>query len=190
MEHSKNLATGTSQSASWKKDRLDELLLSLLYTVKLTLFKKSNNAIHGNELFPWLSCFFLNRGIYEYQKWQYVGWAQFYNKNKICFLNVGTVFLTAVKSGKLRKAHCSPPLVGEDNSMVFTSHSVPFPATCDLRSLVKVTPGLEMAPRERKKPFHFLHTSDGKQILIVEAQASCDDCNNRVASYILSFTKK
>ena len=22
-----------------------------------------------------------------------------------------------------------------------------------------------MAPRERKKPFHFLHTSDGKQIL-------------------------
>jgi len=129
MEHSKNLATGTSQSASWKKDRLDELLLSLLYTVKLTLFKKSNNAIHGNELFPWLSCFFLNRGIYEYQKWQYVGWAQFYNKNKICFLNVGTVFLTAVKSGKLRKAHCSPPLVGEDNSMVFTSHSVPFPAT-------------------------------------------------------------
>ena len=26
---------------------------------------------------------------------------------------------------------------------------------------------LEMAPRERQKPFHFLHTSDGKQILIV-----------------------
>ena len=25
---------------------------------------------------------------------------------------------------------------------------------------------LEMAPRERQKPFHFLHTSDGKQILI------------------------
>ena len=24
-----------------------------------------------------------------------------------------------------------------------------------------------MAPRERQKPFHFLHTSDGKQILIV-----------------------
>ena len=23
---------------------------------------------------------------------------------------------------------------------------------------------LEMAPRERQKPFHFLHTSDGKQI--------------------------
>ena len=37
---------------------------------------------------------------------------------------------------KLRKAHCSPPLVDEDNSMVFTSHSVPFPATRDLRSLV------------------------------------------------------
>ena len=52
------------------------------------------------------------------------------------FLNFGVVFLTAVKSAKLRKAHCSPPLVGEDNSMVFTSHSVPFPATRDLRSLV------------------------------------------------------
>ena len=41
------------------------------------------------------------------------------------FLNFGTVFLTAVNLRKLRKAHCSPPLVGEDNSMVFTSHSVP-----------------------------------------------------------------
>ena len=27
------------------------------------------------------------------------------------FLNFGTVFLTGVKFGKLRKAHCSPPLV-------------------------------------------------------------------------------
>ena len=52
------------------------------------------------------------------------------------FLNFGTVFFTAMKMMKLRKAHCSPPLVGEDNSMVFTSHSVPFPATRDLRSLV------------------------------------------------------
>ena len=52
------------------------------------------------------------------------------------FLNFGTVFLAAAKLWKLRKAHCSPPLVGEDNSMVFTSHSVPFPATRDLRSLV------------------------------------------------------
>jgi len=52
------------------------------------------------------------------------------------FLNFGTVFLTAVRMMKLRKAHCSPPLVDEDNSMVFTSHSVPFPATRDLRSLV------------------------------------------------------
>ena len=26
---------------------------------------------------------------------------------------------------------------------------------------------LEMAPHERQKPFHFLHTSDGKQILII-----------------------
>ena len=34
-----------------------------------------------------------------------------------------------MKMMQLRKAHCSPPLVGEDNSMVFTSHSVPFPAT-------------------------------------------------------------
>ena len=46
------------------------------------------------------------------------------------------VFLTVVRMTKLRKAHCSPPLVDEDNSMVFTTHSVPFPATRDLRSLV------------------------------------------------------
>ena len=55
---------------------------------------------------------------------------------KYNFLNFGTVFLTAVRMMKLRKAHCSPPLVDEDNSMVFTSHSVPFPATHDLRSIV------------------------------------------------------
>ena len=59
---------------------------------------------------------------------------------KKAFLNFGTVFLTAVKLCKLRKAHYSPPLVDEDNSMVFTSQSVPFP---------------------------FLHTSDVKQILIL-----------------------
>ena len=52
------------------------------------------------------------------------------------FLNFGTVFFTAMKMMKSRKDHCSPPLVGEDNSMVLTSHSVPFPATRDLRSLV------------------------------------------------------
>ena len=56
--------------------------------------------------------------------------------HEITFLNFGMVFFTAMKKMKLRKAHCSPPLVGEDNSMVFTSHSVPFPATRDLRSLV------------------------------------------------------
>ena len=55
---------------------------------------------------------------------------------KVSFLNFGTVPLTAVKMTKLRKAHCSPPLIVEDNSMVFTPHSVPFPATRDLRSLV------------------------------------------------------
>ena len=55
---------------------------------------------------------------------------------KIIFLNFGTVFFTAMKMMKLRNAHCSPPLVDEDNSMVFTSHSVAFPATRDLRSLV------------------------------------------------------
>ena len=60
---------------------------------------------------------------------------------------------------KLRKAHCSPLLVCEDNLMVFISHSVPFPATRDQS-------WLEMAPRESQKPFHFPHTSDGKQILI------------------------
>ena len=57
-------------------------------------------------------------------------------KGKFCFLNFDTVFLTAVRMRKLRKVHCSPPLVDEDNSMVFTPHSVPFPATHDLRSLV------------------------------------------------------
>ena len=57
-------------------------------------------------------------------------------KVKSTFLNFGAVFLNAVKLCKLRKAHCSPPLVGEDNSMVFTSHSVSFPATRDPRSLV------------------------------------------------------
>ena len=55
---------------------------------------------------------------------------------KIHFLNFSTVFLTVVRMRKLRKDHCSPPPVGEDNLMVFNSHSVPFPATRDLRSLV------------------------------------------------------
>ena len=55
-----------------------------------------------------------------------------------------------MKMMKLRKGHCSPPLVGEDNSMVFTSHSVPFPATCDRRSRMAgkwLDEWLEMAPR-------------------------------------------
>ena len=56
--------------------------------------------------------------------------------DKRTFLNFSTVFLSAVKMKKLRNAHCSPPLVYEGNSMVFTSHLVPFPATRDLRSLV------------------------------------------------------
>ena len=69
---------------------------------------------------------------------------RFQNRNQLLlldpekkyFLNFDMVFLTAVNLRKLRKAHCSPPLVGEDNSMVFTSHSVQFPATRDLRSLM------------------------------------------------------
>ena len=62
----------------------------------------------------------------------------FLNKagKEIHFINLGTVFLTAVKFKKLRKAHCSPPLVGEDNSKVFITHWVQFPATHDLQSLV------------------------------------------------------
>ena len=62
----------------------------------------------------------------------------FLNKagKEIHFINLGTVFLTAVKFKKLRKAHCSPPLVGEDNSMVFTTHLVLFPATRDLHPLL------------------------------------------------------
>ena len=61
-------------------------------------------------------------------------WGQISENNVL--LNIGTVFLTGMKMMKLRKAHCLPPLVREDNSMVFTLHSVPFPATPDLRSLV------------------------------------------------------
>ena len=71
------------------------------------------------------------------------------------------VFLTAVRMRTFRKAYCSPPLVGEDNSMVFTSHSVPFPATHDLRSLLAGNDTLW-----ETKTFNFLHTSDGEQILI------------------------
>ena len=56
------------------------------------------------------------------------------------FLKFGTVFLTAVKFKKLREAHCSPPLVGEDNSMVFITHLVPFPVTRDLQSLMAGKP--------------------------------------------------
>ena len=54
-----------------------------------------------------------------------------------------------MKFKKLRKAHCSPPLVGEHNSwvfvychwcekneMVFVSHEVSFPAKSDQRSWV------------------------------------------------------
>ena len=42
--------------------------------------------------------------------WASGGWKRF-----VCFHNFGTVFLTGVKMTKLRKAHCSPPLVCEDN---------------------------------------------------------------------------
>ena len=59
-----------------------------------------------------------------------------YGKKNEAFLNFGMVFLTAMKLCKLRKAHCSPSLVDEDNSMVFTLHSVPFAAIRDLWSLV------------------------------------------------------
>ena len=52
------------------------------------------------------------------------------------FLDFGTVFLTSVRMRKLRKAHCSLPLVVEDNSMVSTSGSVAVQATCELPSLV------------------------------------------------------
>ena len=63
-----------------------------------------------------------------------------------------------MKMMKLRKAHCSPPLVGKDNSMASTSHLVQFPAT--------VTRGWKWHLVRDKKPIHFLHTSDGKQILM------------------------
>ena len=55
-------------------------------------------------------------------------------------------------------------MISETNLMVFTSHSVPLPATRDLWSLGGHL-WQEMAPRERQKLFHFLHTSDCKQIL-------------------------
>ena len=44
------------------------------------------------------------------------------NKQKVgmsIFLILTRFFLTSVKSGKLRKAHCSPPLVDGDNLMFF-----------------------------------------------------------------------
>ena len=96
---------------------------------------------------------------------------------KELFLNFGMVFLTVVRMMKLRKGHCSPPLVGQDNSMVFTSHWVPCPAIHDLVSLV-----LEMAARKRQEPFHFLHTNDGKQILII-VQTLISNCPNRSDEY-------
>jgi len=80
---------------------------------------------------------------------------------KYYFLNFGTVFLTAVRMMKLGKAHCSPPLVDEDNSMILLL------TPCHFQPLVTFCHSwLEMAPRERQKPFHSLHTSNGKQILI------------------------
>jgi len=36
------------------------------------------------------------------------------------FLNFGTLFLKAIKFRKFRKAHCSPPLVGWNNSVAFS----------------------------------------------------------------------
>ena len=78
--------------------------------------------------------------------------------SSIAFLNFGTVFLTTVRLCKIRKAHCSPPLVGEDNSMVLTSHSVPFPATRDLRSLVA-----RNGTWWETKTISFSYTSDGKE---------------------------
>ena len=49
---------------------------------------------------------------------------------------------------------------------------------------------LEMAPRERQKPFHFLNTSDGKQILIpiLHTPLCCSASNQHKAQ--LTKTKK
>ena len=57
-----------------------------------------------------------------------------------------------MKLWKLGKPHCSPPLAGEDNSMVFTSHSGPFPAT---RDMTFGNLWLERGPRGRQKPFQY-----------------------------------
>ena len=80
--------------------------------------------------------FLVNYWVMVSQKFLYLEIVQAFYNQKIIFLNFGTVFLTAVKLCKLRKTHCSPQLVGEDNWIVFTSHSVPFTAIRDLWSLM------------------------------------------------------
>ena len=47
-----------------------------------------------------------------------------FTKVKFTLLNFGMVFFIAMKMIKLRNAHCSPPLVDEDNSMIFTFGAV------------------------------------------------------------------
>ena len=82
--------------------------------------------------------------------------------NKIRFLNFGTVFFTAMKMMKFIKSSLftSTGWWRQFNSFYFTliSH---FPFVTFGHSW------LEMTSRETQKPFHFRHTSDGKQILIL-----------------------
>ena len=96
---------------------------------------------------------------------------------KNSFLNFGTVFFTAMKMMKFRKAHCSSPQAGEDNSMVFTSHSVPLPARVTGHSW------LEMAPHERQKPFHFLQTSDSSRYSILLLLCFKQECIMSLNAY-------
>ena len=113
---------------------------------------------------------------------------------KIDFLNFGTVLSTAVKFGKLRKGHYSPSLVGQDNSMVFTFNAVNFPATRDLPSL--------MAGNGTwwEKKNHFVHTSDGRQILMNWPEwLICQNdpklmtvlvFHEKLSSYVIGYWKK
>ena len=64
-----------------------------------------------------------------------------------------------MKFGESRKAHCSSQLICQ--ALLFLT-----PTRYHFKPLVFGHSWLEMAPREGQKPFHFLNTSDCKQILM------------------------
>ena len=79
------------------------------------------------------------------------------------FFNICTVFLTAMRMRKLRKAHCSPP-------HWLLKKIQWFPLLTQCHYLKPLMAGKEMTPLKRKKPFHFPNPSDGKQIFIYKGK--------------------